>query len=185
MKSKAGNKESIKTENGSQIVQQNKIGNTESEKASKGAKFFSKLSNSIMKFTGSPTAFLGAAAIIIIWVVVGPVFKFSDTWQLVINTGTTIITFLMVFIIQQSQNKDTMALHLKLNELLAANKDASNRLVSAEDMTESELEVLKRFYTKLSSLAKEENKLRVSHSIDEAENIHAVKTKSKEHQKGK
>ena len=99
-------------------------------------------------------------------------FDFSDTWQLVINTGTTIITFLMVFIIQQSQNKDTLAVQLKLNELIACQELASNRLIDMEDLTEEELMVLKKFYVKLSKLAEKENDLHSSHSLDEASTFH-------------
>ena len=107
----------------------------------------------VTKSTGSPAAFIIAFSIIIVWIVTGPFFNFSDTWQLVINTGTTIITFLMVFVIQQAQNKDTMALHLKLNELIAATKGASNRLMDIEDLTEQELKALKIFYVKLAKLS--------------------------------
>jgi DNA topoisomerase I len=124
-----------------------------------------------------------AMGIIITWALLGPVFDYSDTWQLFINTGTTIITFLMVFIIQQSQNKDTVAIHLKLNELIASQENASNRLIDVEDLTEEELAVLKKFYVKLSSLALKENDLYGSHSIDEAEKIH--KSKNKESKKKK
>jgi len=123
---------------------------------------------------------MAAIVIILAWGISGPIFQFSDTWQLVINTGTTIITFLMVFIIQQTQNKDTMAVHLKLNELIASSKGASNRLVDIEDLSEQELQTLKAFYIKLSALAKEEQNLRASHSIDEAEEVH---TKKKNHPK--
>src|SRR5213083_313353 len=83
-------------------------------------------------WTGSAPAFLLACLVIIVWLVTGPIFHFSDTWQLVINTGTTIITFLMVFLIQRSQNKDALALQLKLNEVLAALEGASNRLINVE-----------------------------------------------------
>ena len=110
-----------------------------------------------------------------IWAVTGPLFRFSDTWQLVINTGTTIITFLMVFVIQQSQNKDSLALQLKLNELIASDEKASNRLIVVEDLTQSELETLKKFYIKLAELAKKENDLHSSHSVDEAGDLHAYK----------
>jgi low affinity Fe/Cu permease len=113
--------------------------------------------------------------VIVIWAVSGPVFRFSQTWQLIINTGTTIITFLMVFIIQQSQNKDTVALHLKLNELIAANKAASNRLIDIEDLTEDELIALKDFYVQLSELAEQDAELFTSHSIDEAKQNHQSK----------
>lgn len=130
--------------------------------------FFNAFSEKITKFTGSPIAFVSAFFLIILWAVTGLLFHFADTWQLVINTGTTIITFLMVFIIQQTQNKDTMALQLKLNELIACNHDASNRLIAAEDLTEEELDVIKKFYQKLSSLAKKEDVF-ATHSLDEAE----------------
>ena len=120
-------------------------------------KLFDHFSTAVTKITGKPIAFIVAFLIIIVWAVTGPVFQFSDTWQLVINTGTTIITFLMVFVIQQSQNKDTIALHLKLNELIAATKGASNRLIDVEDLTPEELETLKHFYVKLSQLAAKED----------------------------
>jgi len=136
---------------------------------------FEKLSTAITKAMGSSTAFLVALFIILAWGITGPFFKFSDTWQLVINTGTTIITFLMVFIIQQSQNKDSMAMQLKLNELIASNKDASNRLIVVEDLSGDELNVLKNFYVKLSQLAKKENSLHSSHSVDEADELHDKK----------
>ena len=140
---------------------------------------FTRMSEWVMRFSGSPKAFLIALAFIIIWAICGPFFHFSDTWQLVINTSTTIITFLMVFIIQQSQNRDTLAIHLKLNELIAANVETSNRLLSSEDLTESELRVLKKFYTKLATLSREGESLHQSHSIDEAENNHKSKYSKK------
>ena len=141
-----------------------------SKKSKKGfSKFFDAFSTKITKLTGSPTAFLMAFVVIILWGITGPIFHYSDTWQLVINTSTTIITFLMVFIIQQSQNKDTMAIHLKLNELIASNEHASNRLVDVEDLTEKELEALKLFYCKISDMAENENDLYSSHSLDEVE----------------
>ncbi len=138
--------------------------------------FFDTFSTKVTKATGSPYAFGAAALTIIVWAITGPLFKFSDTWQLVINTGTTIITFLMVFIIQQSQNKDTMAIHLKLNELIAATKTASNRLIDIEDLTEAELNAIKKFYIELSELSKKEKNLFETHSIDQAENNHNDKT---------
>jgi low affinity Fe/Cu permease len=113
--------------------------------------------------------------VVIVWAISGPIFNYSDTWQLVINTGTTIVTFLMVFVIQQSQNKDTMAIQLKLNELIACQKNASNRLIDIEDLTEDELEVLKKFYIRLSKLAKEESQIYTTHSIDEATKSHDQK----------
>ena len=129
---------------------------------------FDRFSHQVTKATGSPYAFIIALFILVIWAFTGPYFGYSDTWQLVINTGTSLITFLMVFIIQQSQNKDTAAIHLKLNELIAANKFASNRLVCIEDFTEKELQVIKQFYSKLADLAKENQDLFASHSFDEA-----------------
>ena len=139
---------------------------------------FEKISSSITRAVGTSTAFIIALFVIIVWGITGPIFKFSDTWQLVINTGTTIITFLMVFIIQQSQNKDSLAVQLKLNELIASNEKASNRLIVVEDLTQSELEVLKNFYIKLARLAKSENDLHSSHSVDEANDLHAFKQSS-------
>ena len=138
-------------------------------------KQFDKFSTKLTKATGSPTAFLIAAGAVVVWLISGPFFNFSDTWQLVINTGTTIITFLMVFMIQQSQNKDTIALQLKLNELIAAHEGASNRLINSEDLTEEELLVLKKFYIRLSELASKEDDIHMTHSIDEATENHAEK----------
>jgi low affinity Fe/Cu permease len=145
---------------------------------SKTSRMFSRFSTKVTKITGRPVAFFTAAGIVIAWALTGPIFKYSDTWQLVINTGTTIITFLMVFVIQQSQNKDTMALQLKLNELIAANAHASNRLIDVEDLTEEELESLKKFYIKLVALAKKEKDIFATHSIEEAEDIHAYKERA-------
>ncbi|MES2619560.1 MAG: low affinity iron permease family protein [Bacteroidota bacterium] len=147
------------------------------KEVSKTSVWFSRLATKLTRLSGSPWAFVMVFIIVFIWVVTGPVFHFSDTWQLVINTGTTIITFLMVFIIQQSQNRDTAALQLKLNELIACDKSASNRLIEIEDLTPEELEVLKRFYVKLAALSKKEKDLHTSHSIDEAEEFHSQKHK--------
>ena len=141
------------------------------------ALFFDRFSSKITKITGKPVAFIAACMIIILWAVTGPVFQFSDTWQLVINTGTTIITFLMVFVIQQSQNKDTIALQIKLNELIAATQGASNRLIDVEELTPEELETLKKFYMQLSKLAKKETNIKATHSIEEAAGRHASKIK--------
>src|SRR6476620_6645142 len=113
------------------------------------ANIFERAARAVSAFTGSTAAFIMAVLVIILWLLSGPVFHFSDTWQLVINTGTTIITFLMVFLIQRAQNKDSKAIHLKLNELIAANPGCSNRMVDIEDMTEAELEQLHKFYMKL------------------------------------
>jgi low affinity Fe/Cu permease len=141
--------------------------------------FFEKFSARITKATGKPMAFILAVLVIIGWALSGPIFHYSDTWQLVINTGTTIITFLMVFLIQQSQNKDTAALQLKLNELIAASSTASNRLIDVEDISASELETLKKFYVKLAQLAKKEDNIHQTHSIDEAKVAHEKKKHKK------
>jgi low affinity Fe/Cu permease len=139
------------------------------------SKFFNRLSTKVTKAAGRPLATVLAFLLVLGWAVSGPLFNYSESWQLFINTGTTIITFLMVFIIQQSQNKDTMALQLKLNELIACHEHASNRLIDIEDLTEEELEVLKKFYIKLSDLAEKEKDLFSSHSIDEADEYHRKK----------
>jgi low affinity Fe/Cu permease len=149
------------------------------KKKSKSKALFEKFSAKVTKATGSSTAFLLAFLVIIVWGVLGPLFKFSDTWQLVINTGTTIITFLMVFVIQQSQNKDTVAIQIKLNELIAATPTASNRLIDVEDLTADELAILKKFYIKLATLAEKEDDIHTTHSIDEAAIIHDQKKKAR------
>jgi low affinity Fe/Cu permease len=136
---------------------------------------FERLSTKITKATGSPYASLGALVLIVVWGLTGPLFGYSETWQLIINTTTTIITFLMVFVIQQSQNKDTMAIQMKLNELIASTKGASNHLIDVEDLTEQELETIKKFYIKLSELADKEDDIQASHSFAEAEDIHQGK----------
>jgi len=148
----------------------------QTKKNLKFARIFNRISNWVTHKVGSPVVTISAFLIVIIWAFTGPLFGFSNTWQLVINTGTTIITFLMVFIIQQSQNKDTAAVHLKLNELIASNEKASNRLVDIEDLTEEELMVLKKFYIRLSEKAEKENDLHSSHSLDEADVNHSKKT---------
>jgi low affinity Fe/Cu permease len=139
------------------------------------SKYFNDLSGTVTKAAGRPVTTIFAFLIIVVWAICGPIFNFSDTWQLFINTGTTIITFLMVFLIQQSQNKDSIALQLKLNELIACNERASNRLIDIEDLTEDELRVLKKFYVKLADLAEKESDLFSSHSIDEADEYHRKK----------
>jgi len=137
---------------------------------------FERFSNWATIATGSSTAFILASASIVVWAATGPVFNYSTTWQLIINTGTTIITFLMVFLIQKSQNKDSKAIHLKLNELIAAHQGASNRMVNIEDITENELDKLRKFYIRLSILAKEEDQLGCTHSIDAADDNHQSKS---------
>lgn len=140
---------------------------------------FDRFSTAVTRATGSSYAFMIAMGVVVIWAVTGPLFDYSNSWQLVINTGTTIITFLMVFVIQQSQNKDTMAIHLKLNELLASDSAANNRLVDIEDLSADELAVLKKFYVKLARLALTDDDVHASHSLDEADGRHQVKLAGK------
>jgi low affinity Fe/Cu permease len=134
-----------------------------------------KFARRATEWTGSSWAFASALGVLVIWALTGPFFRFSDTWQLVINTGTTIVTFLMVFLIQRSQNKDAQAVHLKLNELVAALEGASSRLINVEDLTEEEVRTLHRHYQGLVVLAQRETSLTHSHSIEEAEARHIRK----------
>src|SRR5687768_3392544 len=147
--------------------------------APKNGKQLERLSFYATKASGTSLAFVLALGAVLIWLVTGPLFQFSDTWQLVINTGTTIVTFLMVFLIQRSQNKDALAIHLKLNEIVAALEGASNRLIDVEDLTEAEIKTLHTHYQKLVSMAKQDIKLTQSHSVEEAESRHQVKHKKR------
>lgn len=140
-------------------------------------------SGRVTKWAGGSFAFATAFGVILAWGISGPVFQFSDTWQLVINTGTTIVTFLMVFLIQRSQNKDSKAIQLKLNEIVAALDGASNRLIDIEDLSEAELETLHKHYQKLANMAKNASNIKESHSIDEAEERHKEKTARTEERK--
>jgi low affinity Fe/Cu permease len=139
-----------------------------------------RASGTVVAWTGSSWAFGLAVLLIAAWLVTGPIFSFSDTWQLVINTGTTIITFLMVFLIQRSQNKDSLAVQLKLNEIVAALRGASNRLIDVEALSEEDLRLLHRHYARLVAMAEREEDIGSSHSIEEAEARHARKKRSKE-----
>jgi low affinity Fe/Cu permease len=112
---------------------------------------FERFSGWLVQATGSSTAFLTAFGVILAWAVTGPLFQFSETWQLVINTGTTIITFLMVFVIQKAQNRDGKAVQVKLNELIMATRGASNKMMDAEELTEAELTALCQHYQQLAS----------------------------------
>jgi low affinity Fe/Cu permease len=136
---------------------------------------FERFAQQLTARTGSTPAFMIALAVIAGWAALGRLFHYSDTWQLVINTGTTIITFLMVFLIQRTQNKDSLAIHLKLNELIAVMTGASNRLVNVEDLAEDELHALHKHYALLASLARRDATIFESHSVDEAEQRHRRK----------
>jgi low affinity Fe/Cu permease len=114
---------------------------------------FHKFARQSAKFTGNPLAFGIATLIIVVWAITGPIFHYSDTWQLVINTGTTIVTFLMVFLIQNTQNRDSVAVQLKLDELIRATKTAHTVMLDVEELSEEELEHLKSCYRKISQEA--------------------------------
>ena len=125
--------------------------------------------------TGTTAAFIIAASVVVLWGLTGPLFHYSDTWQLVINTSTTIVTFLMVFLIQRSQNKEALAVQLKLNEIVAAIEGASNRLISVEDLSEEDLEILHAHYRELAKLAENALNMKEAHSIEEAKARHESK----------
>lgn len=134
-----------------------------------------RMSQYATKYSGSSAAFALALGVILVWLITGPLFRFSDTWQLVINTGTTVITFLMVFLIQRAQNKESMAIQLKLNEIVAALAGASNRLVDVESLSERELEILHNHFRRLAHMAGKEADIRQSHSVEEADVRHMKK----------
>jgi low affinity Fe/Cu permease len=142
-----------------------------------------KFSHQATRATGTSIAFVVALGVVVVWATTGPIFHYSDTWQLVINTGTTIVTFLMVFLIQRAQNKDALAIHLKLNEIVAALEGASNRLIDVEDLTEPEIEALRNYYKRLIDLARKDDVLTTTHSIEEAATRHGTKYK-RQPQKG-
>jgi low affinity Fe/Cu permease len=150
-------------------------------KRSKFSLFLEQFSRRATEATGTSTAFILALLVVVVWLITGPIFRYSDTWQLVINTGTTIVTFLMVFLIQRSQNKDALAIHLKLNEIVAALEGASNRLIDVEDLTEDDIKTLHAFYQKLSTMAEKDMKLTQSHSVEEAQIKHNIKHKKHRH----
>jgi low affinity Fe/Cu permease len=136
--------------------------------------FIERLAAHVTRAAGSNAAIIIAFGSVIIWALLGPVFHYSDKWQLVINTGTTIITFLMVFLIQKSQNKESVAVQLKLNELVAAHELANNRLIDVENMTEEELKVIQKYYSKLKmKIRNEESKQ--PHPTGEADKLLALK----------
>jgi low affinity Fe/Cu permease len=134
-----------------------------------------RASHTVTQGVGTSWAFAAAVAVVLAWALTGPIFKYSNTWQLVINTGTTIVTFLMVFLIQRSQNKDSRAVHLKLNELVSAMEGASNRLIDVEDLSEEELKALQGYYRALVELARRDSSVTKSHSVEEARASHHEK----------
>jgi low affinity Fe/Cu permease len=134
-----------------------------------------RLAGRVTTWAGSNSGFAAAGLTVVIWAVLGPVFHFSDTWQLVINTGTTVVTFLMVFLIQRAQNKDALAIHLKLNELVAAIEGASNRLIDVEGLGEEDLKILRQHYHELARLSRSDRDTKQSHSIEEARQRHQRK----------
>jgi low affinity Fe/Cu permease len=138
---------------------------------------FEALSEAATRWTGSTAALLMAFGVIVVWAILGPVFNYSNTWQLVINTGTTIVTFLMVFLIQRSQNKDALAIHVKLNELVAAMEGPSNRVIDVEALSEKELATLECYYRELARLARTESDVTKSHSVEEARSRHSAKNR--------
>ncbi len=150
------------------------------KKKSNKLNWFETFASKATQATGSNAAFVIACFVILAWIVTGPIFHYSDTWQLVINTGTTIITFLMVFLIQKTQNKDALAIQIKLNELVASTENASNRIVDAEDLSEDELSDLHEYYCKLADLAKKEKNLRTSRSIEDITDLKEEKKQIKE-----
>ena len=153
-------------------------------KRNKVGEVLEKLSYQATRASGTSVAFVLALTTVLVWAITGPLFDFSDTWQLVINTGTTIVTFLMVFLIQRAQNKDALAIHLKLNEIVAAMEGASNRLIDVEDLSEPEINALRNYYKRLIELAREDDKLTMTHSIEEAASRHGYKYRKKVADKG-
>ena len=139
---------------------------TNSETTGKG--YLERFSSTVAKAAGSSAAFLLALSTVLVWAVTGPLFDYSENWQLLINTGTTIVTFLMVFLIQKAQNKESLSVQLKLNELIAATRGASNRLVASENLSEEELKILYDHYCAMAELTKQSTELRRSHSVEEA-----------------
>ncbi len=129
---------------------------------------FESFAGKVSKQAGSTYAFSLALLAVLVWAVSGPFFNYSEEWQLVINTGTTIITFLMVFLIQKAQNKDSLAIHLKMNELIASHRSSSNRLVNIENMSEEEMQIVQKYYRELNNKCLEQNDLKNSHSLEES-----------------
>jgi low affinity Fe/Cu permease len=155
------------------------------KKAHTRSPIFERVARAISQFTGTTTAFLVAVLVVLLWAATGPLVDYSTTWQLVINTGTTIVTFLMVFLIQRTQAKDSLAVQLKLNEIVAALEGASNRLVNVEDLSEEELSTLHRHYRALAEMSETDVDVLQSHSVDEAEARHRAKARHRRPKGGK
>ena len=118
------------------------------------SKSFTKLANQVSKAAGRPLTFALCVGVVLLWAAAGPVFKFSETWQLVINTGTTIVTFLMVFLIQNTQNRDSRAMQLKLDELIRATEGAHNAVLDLEELAELDLDRIRKLYSALAARAR-------------------------------
>lgn len=116
---------------------------------------YTRMAKAVSRYCGKPTTFLLAVGVVGVWIITGPIFNYSDTWQLVINTGTTIITFLMVFLIQNTQNRDTQAIQIKLDELIRAHQGAHNALLDLEELDERALEAFRLRYQSLAAAARE------------------------------
>ena len=142
--------------------------------------FVENFSTKIIRAAGTATALLIAFLLVLGWAIAGIHYHFSEHWQMVIETASSIVTILMVFLIQKSQNKDSLSIQLKLNELVAANELASNRLVNVEGMSEDELKIIRKYYTKLSDFARSQDSLLESHSIDEQHREHTIKNEMEE-----
>ena len=144
----------------------------------KSAGWFTRFANHASQATGHPSAFLIAAIVVAVWAITGPLFKFSDTWQLVINTGTTIITFLMVFLIQNTQNRDSAAIHLKLDELIRSHKEARNSMLDLEHGDEEILGKLRERYEALAARARNEGDATNADDRDGADKVGEPKVRA-------
>jgi low affinity Fe/Cu permease len=142
--------------------------NNKNEESNNNGSAFEKASNAITTFSSTSTMFAIALGVILVWMVTGPIFNYSNTWLLIVNTGTSIITFLMVFLIQKAQNKESIAVQLKLNELIASNNKASNRLLNIQDLSEDQLNTLYEHYQKLVELTQLAASNTQSHSVEDA-----------------
>ena len=152
------------------------------------ASWFTRFANGASRATGKPGTFVLALIVVIVWAVTGPIFRFSDTWQLIINTGTTIVTFLMVFLIQNTQNRDSEAMHVKMDELIRALEGAHNALLDLEELDDETLDKVRDRYRKLAAKAREDilaGRLDIGcEEIDEAETLASLETLAKKEHEG-